>query len=106
MLIIDFNLDLADEFVNQLIGMSFAVLKVNHPEGKLMKIKKQNSFSSEAAQRKKKERYLQYSLIFLLVLVAVLFAVPYINLVAIPVILVIGALLLLYILWRQRQPKK
>jgi uncharacterized protein involved in cysteine biosynthesis len=71
-----------------------------------MKIKNKNSFSSEAVQRKKKERYLQCGFVFLLVLIAVLFAVPYVNLVAIPIILVIGVLLLYILLWRQRQPKK
>lgn len=70
-----------------------------------MKIKKKNNFSSEIATKKKKSRYLELSLVLILILIVVLFAIPYLNLIVMPLILIIGALLLLYILWRQGQPR-
>lgn len=57
---------------------------------------------ADSANEKKPFKFLGYGVEFWLIIVAVLVAIPYINLVALPIVLAVAAPILMFILWKRR----
>lgn len=67
-------------------------------------IKKDSTFTTKSPS-KKRTRLLYIDILVGLAVIAVLIAIPYVNLIALPVILLVGGLVLLYVYWRQQGKK-